>query len=375
MIGVRLSAVDALFFRDGTPFASEGTAQVDVGGLFPPSPESIVGALRAALARYNGWDGRSRQWPVNLNAVLGNGTDDLGHLRFEGPFLLQDGVPLVPVPRHVLGKTEGEHWRPAALVGPGSPVVCDLGDEIRLPEVVRNDQHLSPRDLKTGDGYWMRLDALQWVLRGELPPATALVPQDCLWRVERRIGLERDPNRRTAREGRLYSARYVRPDHRVSIGVRIHGIPDHWKLPLGSLIPLGGEGRLVDCEPWEARELGAVQVPLEDAFTSGRVMVIALTPLILGDLVCKGRAPITELGGARVVSACLDRPHRVGGWNSSEKAPSPMRSVLPAGSVLFCEVNRKFRLDASVGKATAFARIGQRTAHGYGVVAIGVWPA
>ena len=86
-------------FADGTPFASrEGASQADVGGMFPPSPETVSGAMRAALARCNGWDGRTRRWPRSLNTVLGDGPDGLGQLVFEGPFLLKGSHPLLPVP-------------------------------------------------------------------------------------------------------------------------------------------------------------------------------------------------------------------------------------------------------------------------------------
>lgn len=375
MIAMRLSAVDTLFFRDGTPFASEGTSQADVGGMFPPTPESVAGALRAALARCNGWDGKERRWPPSLNPVLGDGPDDLGSLMFEGPFVLEDGVPLVPVPRHVVGLTEGEKWRPAALLAPGSPVACDLGEAVRLPGVVGDASRVEPAKLKPGTGWWMRLDALPSVLRGGLPPGGALVPQECLWRVERRIGLGRDFERRTAEEGKLYSARFVRPSARVAIGARVSGVPGEWRLPLGLLIPLGGEGRFVECEPWEpGAALSVPEMPVRDAFSTGRVMVVALTPLVLPDAVVRGAAPIPELGGARVLSACLDRPQRIGGWNSLARAPSPTRSVVPAGSVLFCELERGSRLATMEWPRDRLPRIGERIAHGYGAVAIGVWP-
>lgn len=374
MIGVRFSAVDTLFFRDGTPFASDGTSQADVGGMFPPSPESVVGAVRAALARYNGWNGQDRRWPADLNPVLGNGPEDLGSLSFEAPFLLQDDVPLIPVPRHVVGHSEGDRWHPRALLGPGSPVTCDLGDGVRLPQIVKNPWNIKPEELKAASGWWLKLNALGEVLRGGLPPEEALVAQKDLWRVERRIGLERDANRRSAQEGRLYSARFVRLLRGVAIGARVAGWPAGWSLPSGSLVPFGGEGRLAACEPWEAKSLDGLDMPVAEAFASGRLMVIALTPLVLDGAACRGEAPIPGLGDARLVSACLDRPLRIGGWNSLERSPSPVRSVLPAGSVLFCETSPASVLDAIARRGVGLPRIGERTAYGYGVVAIGVWP-
>ena len=146
-------------------------------------------------------------------------------------------------------------------------------------------------------------------------------------------------------EGKLYSVRMVRPGSGVSIGVRIGGVPEDWSDSTDRLIPLGGEGRLAECTSWSAEVLSSLDMPLHEATKSGRAMVIALTPLVLEDTVCRGEAPIPGLGGARVVSACLDRPLRIGGWSSVKGRPSPMRSVLPTGSVLYCEVERGSRFE------------------------------
>src|SRR5690606_30408528 len=115
-------------------------------------------------------------------------------------------------------------------------------------------------------------------------------------------------------------------------------------------------------------------MPVTEAFASGRLMVIALTPLVLDGAAYRGEAPIPGLGDARLVSACLDRPLRIGGWNLLERSPSPVRSVLRAGSVLFCETLPTPVPEAIARRGGGLPRIGERTAYGYGVVAIGVWP-
>ena len=102
MIAVQFVPLDTWFFRDGTPFTAQSAPQEDVGSLFPPYPPTLVGALRAALARANGWDEAGR-WPPELCEVLGDGPEDLGVLSFAGPFLLRDGQPLFQAPRHLLG--------------------------------------------------------------------------------------------------------------------------------------------------------------------------------------------------------------------------------------------------------------------------------
>jgi len=106
MIGVQLRPTDTLFFGSGAPFAAEGV-QVDVQGVFPPYPATVVGAIRAWIARSQGWSGYGR-WPIRLNAVLGDGPEELLALRFSGPYLLRDGERLFPMPASVVGTVE-EH--------------------------------------------------------------------------------------------------------------------------------------------------------------------------------------------------------------------------------------------------------------------------
>lgn len=369
MISIQMEPVDTLFFRDGTPFSAGSASQEDVGGLFPPHPASVAGALRAALARLNGWTGNG-PWPQQLNRTLGDGPDDLGKLSFTGPFLLRGSEPLFPCPRHVLGSREGKAWRPRVLLRPGTPVVCDLGDKVLLPEVPPKEGDAEAADLNVGEGWWLTRSGLEAVLRGDIPPPTEVVPSGDLWREERRIGLERNDATRTAQEGMLYSTRHVRPLPGVALGVRVAGLPATWSLPFGHVVALGGESRLAECREWQGDV--AIEMPLAAIEASRRMTLIALTPIDLDEAInLAGEPLLTALGDARVISACLSRPQRIGGWDSLTRRPLPLRSVLPAGSVLFCELAETQRLRAAI--ANGLPRIGERQEWGYGVVALGTW--
>ena len=370
MIGIRLEPVDTLFFRDGTPFTADSSSQEDVASLFPPYPPTVAGALRAALARCNGWN-RGLQWPGELNAVLGDGPDELGKLSFDGPFLLSNDQPLFRAPRHLLGTSDSEGWKPAAFLRPGCPVECDLdpGRAVRLPETFTT--HQDPEELKAGDSQWLSLNGMNAVLRGRLPHKKHVVPTEGLWSDESRIGLKRDRSRRTAEEGMLYSTQHVRLDRRVSLGVRIAGVPEEWTWPTDQLIPLGGESRLAACKKWRAAP--TLRMPLSEIESSGRVTFIALTPLDLDESFCSGRRPLNVPGNVRVVSACLNRPQRIGGWDSLRRRPLPLRSVLPSGSVLFCEIAEPRRFIEVIGARDGLAQLGSRPAWGFGVVALGTW--
>lgn len=369
IVGIQLQPVDTWFFRDATPFTARIAPQEQVGSLFPPHPPTVVGALRADLARLNGWNGVGR-WPSELCEVLGNGPDDLGKLSFGGPFLLRDEQPLFRAPRHLLGAADSNGWRPAALLRPGSPVVCDLGDSVRLPELP--DTTSGIEKLKPGDDAWLTTAGMNAVLSGERPAVSEVVSNEALWAKETRIGLQRERHTRMAEEGMLYSTRHVRPRRGVALGMHVAGVPPEWVRPFDRVSPLGGESRLAACREWTP-EL-RLNAPVKRIGSARRVVLVAVSPLDLGEAVHPG-APIVGLEGARIVCACLERPHRVGGWDSIARRPLPQRSVLPPGSALFCDIADGERFAVDVTADGGLARIGTRQEWGFGLVALGVWPA
>lgn len=371
MIGVQFEPVDTWFFRDGTPYTAGAAPQDGVGSLFPPHPTTTAGALRVAFALRNGWSGYGR-WPQRLNEVLGSGPNNLGTFAVDGPFLLRSGEPLFPMPRHLLGSKEAGQWTPRFLLRPGSEVVCDLGDAVRLPATPQTDEEIEK--LKTGEGFWLSRSGMERILEGALPGGDAIVSRENLWSEEFRIGLQRDGDTRSAIKGMLYSTRHVRLRRDVSLGLRVTGIPEGWTRPYGRMVPLGGENRLAGCCEWNGAAAfdSIFKSPLQTIMESGRAAVIALSPLDIEPEVYFGQKPLTALGGARIVSACLDRPQRIGGWDSLACVPLPLRSVLPPGSVLFCEIPEPERCRDVV--ETGLTRLGAKREWGFGLAALGSWP-
>ena len=368
IVGIQLQPLDTWFFRDATPFTARSAPQEQVDSLFPPYPPTVIGALRAELARLNGWNGTG-SWPSELCEVLGSGPDDLGKLSFGGPFLLRDEQPLLRAPRHLLGAAGSNEWRPAALLRPGSPVACDLGDAVRLPELP--DAASGIEKLKPGDEAWLTTVGMNAVLGGERPAPSEVVPNDALWAKEPRIGLQRERHTRTAEEGMLYSTRHVRPQRGVALGIHVAGVPPDWVQPFDRVVPLGGESRLAACREW-APNLH-LRAPVEQIRSARQMVLIAMSPLDLDQAPHPG-APVVGLDGVRIVCACLERPHRVGGWDSLARRPLPLRSVLPPGSALFCEITDEERFSAAATADGGLARIGSRQERGFGLVALGVWP-
>jgi len=368
---------DAWFFRDGRPYNEKESNQADAESQFPPSPRTVSGAIRAALARARGWNGRDA-WDKQLNAVLGNGPDDLGKLQFSGSFLLRNNQPLFPAPLHLLGKQEEKRdkdgkkekaWMPATFLRPADQkTLTDIG-EVHLPEIALAKDDQQREGLKPAEQHWLTIDGLQKVLAGALPEADAFIPQDALWKLERRVGLKRDASTLNTEEGELYSPAFVRLRQGIALGFALAGLPADWQIP--SLFPLGGESRLARCEKLETvnpSSMSELAVAKEGKI---HFTIIALTPVA-----AQKNADISALLGlddVELISACVGKPVFFGGWNSLQREPLPLVPFHPAGSVWFCQApaTEKGKIIAWHGRWLGDRRL---TAHGFGQIAIGLWP-
>ncbi len=370
-----LEPVDAWFFRDGRPYEKEESNQMDVESAFPPSPPTVVGAIRAALAREHGWPGVGR-WNKDLEQVLGDGFQELGQISFSGPWLARtqgssDPELLFPAPLYLLGESDhnsqGTGWKPVALLVPGNRFPCDLGD-VRLP--VRDRE--VPSGTKPASGFWITAEGLSGALRGKLPEPDQFTESRCLWQHEYRVALHRDETSRTTGEDALYSPSYVRLCRGVSVATRVSGVPDDWKIP--ATFPLGGESRLASCRS-SSRPVSLPEAPAERIRETGRFVVTLLTPLRLpprNEITSPPRAgeEFPGLPGTSIVSACVDRPERLGGWNSLTRQPLPLLPCFPAGSTWFCVVQPK-AADKVLGQHGR--KVGMDTAYGFGQIVLGTW--
>ncbi len=336
-----LSALDTWMFRDGRPFDQSDAGAAEATSIFPPWPPTVVGAVRAAL-----WQGLpGGKWDKSL---LGDGTDwaeegTLGPLSFTPPILLRDGKPIYPAPLHVLrGGADA-----MTLLRPGEAQSCDLG-QARLPEPDAPLEGAKPLE-----GDFVTAEGMARILAGGLPEVGDIVEGGSVFSREARVGIGIDPSSRRVREGMLYLASHVRPAPDVEICIGLSG----WKNSLPErLIAFGGEHRQAALAPREDVVLPGAQSP-----KGGRRIAVALSPIVLEAL----PGPGEDLAGlGNVVSACLGKPLRIGGWDSQNRRALPMRLALPAGSMWFLE---------DAGDHAASAAIGLGTKWGFGALALGKW--
>jgi CRISPR-associated protein Cmr3 len=359
----RLTALDALMFRDGRPFNQGDEGSDAAVSRFLPPPPTIAGALRLMFANALGYKSQE-DWKAG---VLGDGVnwqDDkacqLGPLSFSAALLSDtDGKLLYPCPQH-LAKAEGH---PVIALLPGKPLDCDLGKAVRLPAAKP-----CMKDVETYAGNWLTHEGMANLLAGTLPEKEQIIAQDKLYAFESRVGIGRDSDTRKARDGALYTASFVRMADGVSLVQPVSGL-DPTLAKAQGLQRFGGEHRSAFIEPFK-NAFSLPDAPKSLTGTGGkfRYIAIALAPVVL-DKVLEPGGPVPGLEG-HLVSACFGKPHMLGGWDSQNKTPLPMRPVLPAGSVFFMEADDEAKALARHGEF-----IGSFGAWGFGqvLIASGDW--
>ena len=366
---------DTWFFRESRPLSAIGGLELE--SRFPPPARTVMGAIRSVIGQRQGVDWANYLTDVKYKHILDEigGPEDFGNLRLTGPYLIYENQRLYPVPQSLM--TKNEHFQYLQIGG--SPVHCDLGEKVQLPKLIEpGAKHL--------ENHWLKENGLQKVLAGELPNQKDVIPQSDLFKNETRIGIVHNKNKRTIEEGLVYQTQHLRPIEKiVKIGAIVDGIADNLQPPMRTQERFGGEGRLATVTVTKAP-----QVPTRfDVPTDGQNLLLMLlthadlgsdkdswlplpdfqktTDKKSGNTVWQGILNGVELA---IISAVLGKAVREGGWNLRKRCPRPMISLVPAGSVWFCQV--KDNLSSAIKQLHGF-KIGKDTALGRGELVAGVW--
>ncbi len=114
-----------------------GGAQLQ--SVFPPPARTLIGAIRTAMgeAHQVDWKAYAHDAQHPLKTTIGS-AESLGPLSFVGPYLLQNGKRLFPVPLallHAKGDEKSKLQEQFVRLQPSAkPTQCDLGN-VRLPQM------------------------------------------------------------------------------------------------------------------------------------------------------------------------------------------------------------------------------------------------
>jgi len=338
--------LDSVFFRGAKPFNQGEGGFLD--SQFPPTAQTLAGVIRSTIGDAKGVDWtkfRDNQQP-DIAELIGKDSDDAGKLSFAGPYIFKGDKRLYPAPLCLLYSEASNKW--GRLIPSKETFKTDMGEKC-LPEVA------SPKveGAKPLENAWLDADNMQRVLDGGMPES--FIKDGELFDAEARVGIGRDNQTRKTEEGQLYFTRHVRLKEDVSIGMSVNGDDD---VKPSSMVRLGGEGRMASLHVGDA--MGS-RLRGNDG-KSERFVLILLTH---GDFSGRPEPDLPE--GVKIVSACIGKAEREGGWDYKKRKPKPLKSLVPAGSCYFVEGD-----EASI-RALHGKHIGERTAFGYGKIAIGIW--
>jgi CRISPR-associated protein Cmr3 len=364
---------DVLLFRSSRPFnAGESGYLVS---LFPPTPETIQGAIRARIAAC--WN------PVLAEAFKDKTLTDLigkyekdryenvGQFRLRGYTLgrrtATGGVELLfPPPAHLLrGEESGKLYR-LVPKEPDTMRTTNMPDGLWLLEP---EGGYPQEKLENAQG-WLTLEELHYALGSDSDKLKAIkgVPARKLFKFEPRLGIGMNNATKTTREGFLYQVSFVRlkPGVGFLVDVGLQGVePDQvqkqLKLPDKGWLALGGERRAASYQV-----LGPAPAEEQRVLERGERMCVYFSTPTYFDA---GWRPSDwqAMFSAVPVGAAVGRWQSIGGWQQDpgsalEKAKL-LRRCVPAGSVYF------FNGPVEVaGPITQY-----RPEIGYGIAYKGVW--
>jgi len=328
---------DVLLFRDGKPFSAG--MDIRARSLFPPTPFTIQGAIRARVLFSTGvnpvdYVHGATSAAHSLHQLIGSPQGSYGRLRLQGPFLARleknRWVGYFPLPADIvclggsyklLHPLKDPHWQ------------SNLPGSLQMPWVRTSER------LEEARGRWISQEDLEGYLQG-FAPQKVLEDSQFVER-EQRFGIAMEQARRTVRESYLYLAEFLRLKEGVAFYTVVEGISRDDLGGERGFFQLGGEARAAY---YEVQEPGLDLLPTPPNPLPHRFKVVLLTPAwFSGGWTPQGGnwGPFFS-GSVRLVSAIVPRHQAIGGAYVDDQRrkrafQKPMRRFVPAGSVYFFE--------------------------------------
>ncbi len=365
---VQFEPVDSWFFRESRPHGSVGANALN--SVFPPPTRTLVGAIRSHIGAcyfashpQSSWDDLDKITP--LKAVVGN-AKELGSLQPRGVFLQeqQDSQTtyFLPAPTNICSKTEGDKTRYLAFELTSSLYETDIGKTylVTLPE--KTAQINDTRGFKPLENTWISTRVWEAILNADI---ASLSQQQANIRTtndfissEYRLGIELISTQRSIKEGQLYQTNHCRLKPNVSVimpieynETELNQIAKHaFEHPV--LLRVGGEARMAAVSVCQNTSSYLPKAPTkklsQEVGDKKRFMLYFITKLAMQEKnwlpkdfnqIENGWQGVINDINMTIISACIGKAHREGGWNQLEHKPRAIENYLPAGSVFFVEVD------------------------------------
>jgi CRISPR-associated protein Cmr3 len=369
-VGLALEPLDVLFFRDGRPFMSSNEQMVS--GL--PLPQTLAGAIRAALLRMAGCDfGRLKQeiqaglsFAQTVKQACLHEYRWIGQMTVRGPWLArwvdeEKNKFEVLVTAPAILHAEKTNTRNSPLLRLAPLPAAELPGW-SLPQGWPDLRPLWLKHLPATErvkGY-LTATGLAQFLQGNTIDANAVVRDADLFERDFRIGIGITPDRLVAAESQIYGCGFLALKDKVFFYAEVL-LPDRKPareaLEQLTTLALGGEGRHVSCRCLAERFAWPNATPRGD---KQKPLILLTTPCVFAD----GWKPKDLVN--HLASAAVPDPIAFSGWDLARGGPKPTRFAVPAGSVYFLE-------SALDNWPSSLAETDDERQQGWGCYVTGVW--
>lgn len=311
---INIDPFDTLFFRTGLPF-SAGTDTWS-GIAFPPAPSTFYGALRSFLIFNYGMledfeSGRHKY--RNYIGYIENKNAYYGSLVIKGIYFWKkrDNLIYFASPKDLLKikKREKTLYLLAFKEKPTLFISDYSLESINIWE--RKDQ------VDDAEG-WMDVNTFRdYLIMKECK--FRYTEQKDLFEFEPKIGIARDRETFTSKEGYLYRIPFIRPNKDISFLIEVEGIETNM-FPQTGVMQLGGEGKAVKFEFLSDDPLKEIK-DLNLEFNNGYFKIYLATPAVFKNGWYPEWIDKNSFEGnyngikVKLVACALGKPVSIGGWD------------------------------------------------------------
>jgi len=331
-----IQPIDVLFMRGNKLFGNPGSHGES---LVPPWPSVAAGALRSQLLAHDGTDltgyaqGQIEHPSLGTPTTPGSFTLTAFNLARQLPDGSVQTLHSLPADLTVTQHDGGLHVQ---SLRPHAPE-RGLQTSGRLPcaPVLAETERR-----KAESGLWLTQAGWQKYLNGQLPNSQTEIIKNCdLWAIEARVGIGLQAEKRSADDGKLFTAQAIAFRPGVGFIASVRGA----RLPEQGSLRLGGDGRAAHSR---RVALQTSQASLNAIAAQGRCRIVLTSPGLFDSgwlpngFTSRADGSIWfNLCGVQglLVCACVPRAETISGWDLARWQPKPALRAAPTGSVYWLE--------------------------------------
>ena len=323
---IELEALDTLFFRDGKPFTMGEDTWAE--GIFPPLPSVIYGALRTTYFS----EDIERFKTIQTK-------DDSALLRITSYCFKYGSRIYFPMPLDLIevvnptknGPRKELHFLKRNPLD-GRSFASNMPTSHFLQPDTNNFDFVENGIINSHD--------LAKYLALNISSADYHSLNDFTF-LEPKVGIGLNKDTRTSNDGQLYRVGMQRLDQlSFAVGFEFEQLDN-----IPAMIRLGGEGKAVQCQSIESKEIRQkISIPMP-LIVGKRFKLYLATPALFTDgwKTSWMTTDHSEYRGIkiRLLAAAVGKPVPVGGFDMKEKSPKAMRKAVPPGSVYYLELENE----------------------------------